>query len=105
MSGTPPRRPAAFLDRDGTLVEDVHYLSRPEQLRLLPGAADAVRRLDQAGVPAVVVTNQSGIARGLLSEADYAIVALAFDRMLRDEGARLLASYHCPHLPEITGPC
>ena len=105
MSAAPPRRRAAFLDRDGTLVEDAHYLSRPEQLRLLPGAADAVRRLDQAGVPVVVVTNQSGIARGLLSEAEYAAVELALDGMLRAEGARLRASYHCPHLPEITGPC
>ena len=105
MTATAGGRPAAFLDRDGTLVEDVHYLSRPEQLRLVPGAADAVRRLDEAAVPVVVITNQSGIARGLLTEAEYAVVERRLDAMLRAEGARLAASYHCPHLPEISGPC
>ena len=98
-------RRAAFLDRDGTLVEDVHYLARPEQLRLLPGAADAVRALNEADVLAIVVTNQSGIARGYLSAADYEAVERALDGMLRDAGGRLDASYHCPHHPEITGPC
>ena len=101
----PPRRRAAFLDRDGTLVEDVHYLTRPDQLRLLPGAADAVRALNEAGVAAVVVTNQSGIARGFLSEAEYAATERRLDEMLRAAGARLDGSYHCPHHPELTGPC
>ena len=58
------RRPAVFLDRDGTLIEDRHYLRDPEGVHLLPGAAGAVRPLNAAGVAAVVVTNQSGIARG-----------------------------------------
>ena len=105
MSASAGPRPAAFLDRDGTLVEDVHYLSRPEQLRLLPGAAAAVRRLNDADVPVVVITNQSGIARGLLTADDYAAVERRLDAMLRAEGATLLATYHCPHLPELTGPC
>ena len=103
--GPSPGRRAAFLDRDGTLVEDVHYLARPAQLRLLPGAADAVRALNDAGVLAIVITNQSGIARGYLSEADYLAVERALDAMLRDAGARLDGSHHCPHHPEITGPC
>ena len=102
MSGL---RRAAFLDRDGTIVEDVHYLSRPEQLALLPGAVDALRRLDDAGVPIVVVTNQSGIARGLLTADDYAAVERRLDAMLADVGIRLAATYHCPHHPEFGGPC
>ena len=98
-------RPAVFLDRDGTLIEDRHYLRDPDQVRLLPGAADAVRRLNAAAIPAVVVTNQSGIARGLLTEADYAATAHRLDELLAARGARLDGHYHCPHLPDVTGPC
>jgi D-glycero-D-manno-heptose 1,7-bisphosphate phosphatase len=98
-------RPAVFLDRDGTLIEDRHYLRDPDQVRLLPGAADAVRRLNAAAIPAVVVTNQSGIARGLLTEADYAATAHRLDDVLAAAGARLDGHYHCPHLLDVTGPC
>lgn len=98
-------RPAVFLDRDGTLIEDRHYLRDPDQVHLLPGAADAVRRLNAAAIPAVVVTNQSGIARGLLTEADYAATARRLDELLAARGARLDGHYHCPHLPDVTGPC
>ena len=101
MSG----RRAVFLDRDGTLIEDVSYLRNPEQVRLLPGAADAVRRLNEAGLLAIVATNQSGIARGILTEQDYAAAEARVDALLADREARLDAHYHCPHLPEITGPC
>ncbi len=98
-------RPAVFLDRDGTLIEDRHYLRDPDQVHLLPGAADAVRRLNVAAIPAVVVTNQSGIARGLLTETDYAATARRLDELLAATGARLDGHYHCPHLPDLTGPC
>lgn len=98
-------RPAAFLDRDGTIIADAHYLSRPDQLRLIPGVADAIRALNDAAVPVVVVTNQSGIARGYFTARDYCAVERALDAMLSDLGALLTASYHCPHLPEISGPC
>ena len=101
MSG----RPAVFLDRDGTLIEDRHYLNDPAAVRLLPGAAEAVRRLNEAGLPAVVVTNQSGIARGLLTETAYLATARRLDELLASEHARLDAHYHCPHLPELSGPC
>ena len=70
-------KPAVFLDRDGTLIHDPGYLADPAGVRLLPGAADAVRRLNEAGWLAVVVTNQSGIARGLLTEDQYHAVARA----------------------------
>jgi D-glycero-D-manno-heptose 1,7-bisphosphate phosphatase len=98
-------RPAAFLDRDGTIIVDVDYPSRPEDVRLLPGAAAALRRLNDHGIPAVVVTNQSGIARGLLDEAAYERVRARLDELLAAEGARLDASYHCPHHPDFGGPC
>ena len=98
-------RPAVFLDRDGTLIEDTGYLARAEQVSLLPGVARAVRRVREAGYAIVVVTNQSGIARGLLDEADYAATAARLEALLAAEGASLDAQYHCPHLPEISGPC
>ncbi|HEX5580331.1 MAG TPA: HAD family hydrolase [Gemmatimonadaceae bacterium] len=96
---------AAFLDRDGTLVEDVHYLARPEQLRLLPGVVEALRALAAAGVPAVIVTNQSGIARGLFTGEEYRAVERALEEMLRDAGVPVAATYHCPHHPDFSGPC
>ena len=98
-------RPAAFLDRDGTNIEDVGYLRTPADLRLLPGAAAAVKRLNDDGLAVVVVTNQSGIARGLLSLTDYQAGERRLDELLAREGARLDGHYACPHLPEITGPC
>ncbi|MDQ3137849.1 MAG: HAD family hydrolase [Gemmatimonadota bacterium] len=98
-------RAAVFLDRDGTIIEDGMYLRDPADVRLLPGAAAALRALNEAGLPAVVVTNQSGIARGLLTEDDYVATAGRLDHLLEAEHARLDARYHCPHLPEVTGPC
>jgi D,D-heptose 1,7-bisphosphate phosphatase len=98
-------RRAAFLDRDGTLIVDADYLARPEGVKLIPGATDAVRRLNEAGVVVVVVTNQSGIARGMLTEDDYRRVAARVDELLAPHGARIDATYFCPHLPEVTGPC
>jgi D-glycero-D-manno-heptose 1,7-bisphosphate phosphatase len=94
-----------FLDRDGTLIEDAAYLRDPARVRLLPGAADAVARLNRAGLLAIVATNQSGIARGLLTTDEYLRTEQRVDEMLAEHGARLDAHYHCPHLPEIDGPC
>lgn len=94
-----------FLDRDGTIIADMGYLADAEQARLLPGAAGAIRRLNEQGFLAIVVTNQSGIARGLLSRNDYQMIERRVDELLRAEGARLDAHYFCPHLPELTGPC
>jgi D-glycero-D-manno-heptose 1,7-bisphosphate phosphatase len=100
VRSSPQRRPAAFLDRDGVVNEDDHFVFRPEQLRFVAGAPEAIRRLNLAGYLVVVVTNQSGVARGLFDEA-------AMDRFhdhLRAEllrrGARLDAIYACPYHPE-----
>ncbi len=105
MSEEGAGRPAVFLDRDGTLIEEREYLSDPEQVRLVPGAADALRRLGEAGFALVVVTNQSGIARGFFTEADYRAVAARVEALLAAEGASLDGTYHCPHHPEVMGPC
>ena len=96
---------AVFLDRDGTIIEDVGYLNDPGRVRLLPGAAEAIHRLNEHDLLAVVVTNQSGIARGLLSQADYEATQRQLDQLLSSQGARLDANYFCPHLPEVSGPC
>ena len=96
---------AVFLDRDGTLMEDAHYIKSPAQVRLLPGAAAAVRRINDAGIPAIVVTNQSGIARGIFTVADYEAVKKQFEHLLGAHGARIDASYYCPHHPGKDGPC
>ena len=98
-------RPAAFLDRDGTLIEDRHYLKDPELVAPIPGAAAAVRSLNAAGVAVVVVTNQSGIARGYFGEDEYERVAARVVERFAAEGARLDAAYHCAHHPDVTGPC
>jgi D-glycero-D-manno-heptose 1,7-bisphosphate phosphatase len=98
-------RRAVFLDRDGTIIEDVAYLRDREQVRLLPGAASAIKRLNASGFLAIVVTNQSGIARGLISRNDYQLSERRVDELLAQDGAKLDAHYFCPHLPELTGPC
>ena len=94
-----PRRPAVFFDRDGTLIEAVHYLSTPEQVALVHDAADCVRKLRAAGFQIVVATNQSGIGRGLFTEDDLALVHDAFIEHLAAAGAWVDAIYHCPHAP------
>src|SRR5688572_6233108 len=98
-------RPAVFIDRDGTIIADRDYLSDPADIHLLPGAAEAIADLNRAGLPVVVITNQSGIARGFFDEADYQAVAGRLAEILGGEGASLDASYHCPHGPEDMPPC
>jgi D-glycero-D-manno-heptose 1,7-bisphosphate phosphatase len=95
---------AVFLDRDGTLLHDPGYLGDPAGVRLLPGAADALRRLSREGFLLVVVTNQSGIARGRYTVADYARVAARAAEVLAAEGVGLAGSYFCPFHPEGTVP-
>jgi D-glycero-D-manno-heptose 1,7-bisphosphate phosphatase len=98
-------RRAVFLDRDGTIIEDAGYLRDPAGVRLLPGAAHAIRQLNEHGFIVVVVTNQSGITRGLLTLDEYRATERRVDQLLTLDGARLDAHYFCPHLPELSGPC
>ncbi|MBU4074344.1 MAG: HAD family hydrolase [Proteobacteria bacterium] len=93
------RQAAVFLDRDGTINEEVGYLDRIEKLRLIPGAAEAIRLINKSGMKAVVVTNQSGVARGMFDEGFVHQVNTRLREMLRAEGAFLDGIYFCPHHP------
>lgn len=98
MSGA--LRRAVFLDRDGTLIEDVDYLTDAAQLHLLPGVPRALCRLKQAGFRLLVVTNQSAVARGMLSEEKLELIHAELNGRLAARGAALDAFYYCPHLPQ-----
>ena len=100
-----PRGGAVFLDRDGTIVEDPGFLHEPEKVKLLPGAAEAIRRLNEAGYRVVIVTNQSGIARRRYTVADYQAVQQRLGALLTAHGARIDGAYFCPHHPLLSGPC
>jgi D-glycero-D-manno-heptose 1,7-bisphosphate phosphatase len=89
--------PAVFLDRDGTMIEDVGYLDNLSRVAFYPWTVDAIRALNRAGLPVVVVTNQSGIARGLFSEAFVDETHRHVDARLAAGGARVDAYYYCPH--------
>ncbi len=97
-------RAGVFLDRDGTILREIDYLADPERVELEPGAARAIARLNAADLAVVVVTNQSGIARGLLDEARLAAVHARMAQRLAAEGARVDLVLHCPHHPEIGAP-
>ena len=97
------RRRAVFLDRDGVVIEEVNYLSHPDQLKLVPGSARAIARLRKAGFTIVVVTNQSGVARGYLTLKTLRQVHRLLDKRLQVQGAKLDARYFCPHLPAQAG--
>ena len=99
------RRAAVFLDRDGTINVDTNYVGRPEDVTLIPGVVSAIRRLNDAGIPVVVVTNLSGLARGIFELADYERVRARLEGLLAAGGAHVDATYVCPHHPEIDGPC
>jgi histidinol-phosphate phosphatase family protein len=96
---------AALLDRDGTIVVDRNYINDPAAVTLLPGAAEAIRRLASLGIPSIVCTNQSGIARGIVTLEQYRAVFLRIEELLAAEGAELLDTFSCPHHPDVTGPC
>jgi histidinol-phosphate phosphatase family protein len=99
------RRPAVFLDRDGTSLVEKEYLADPADAELERGAAAGLCRLQNAGYALVVVSNQSGIARGLYGSAEYEAVDARMRELLAAHGVRIDASYHCPHHPDFTGPC
>ena len=95
IAGT-QRRKAVFLDRDGTLIEEVNFLSRVEDLRFFPFTDDCVRRLKDAGYLVIVVTNQSGVARGLF---DVKAVESIHDEIQSMLSEKIDGFFHCPHLP------
>lgn len=94
------RRPAAFLDRDGVLIEDTGYPHDPAQVRWIPGAAAAVKRLNDAGYYVFVVTNQAGVARGYYGEAEVGRLHRWMADRLAERGAHVDAFEYCPHHPE-----
>jgi D-glycero-D-manno-heptose 1,7-bisphosphate phosphatase len=96
--------PAVFLDRDGTLIEEAGYLDRLDRLALFPFAVDAVRLLNRAGWPVIVISNQSGIGRGLVRESFVAEAHGYIADRLNAAGARIEAFFYCPHHPEAMVP-
>jgi len=93
------KSPAIFLDRDGTLIADVGYVRHPDDVRLLPGAADALKRFRDLGFRLVVVSNQSGVARGLFTDQQLQEIHQRLEQVLASDGVRLDAAYYCPYLP------
>lgn len=98
-------RGAVFLDRDGTIIEDGHYLADASRVQLLPGVLPALRFFRERELPLVVVSNQSGIARGRITEAQHAEVEARVNALLAEAGVALLASYYCKHLPTDACSC
>jgi D-glycero-D-manno-heptose 1,7-bisphosphate phosphatase len=103
-AGAWPLRRAVFLDRDGTIIEEVGYLKHPGQITFIPGAIEAIRMLRRAAFLIVVVTNQAGIARGLIDERALPLINERLCALLRDAGAALDGLYLCPHHPDGTVP-
>jgi len=95
------KRRAVFLDRDGTINEEVNYLCHPEQLQLLPHAAEGIKLLREAGFLAIVVTNQSGVARGYFSERRVLEIHRALQALLAEAGTAIDGFYYCAHHPEV----
>lgn len=94
------KKPAVFIDRDGTINEEMGYINHVSRLRVLPGSADAIRRLNENGVAAVVISNQSGVARGYFPEELVKQVNARLAEILTESGARLDGIYYCPHHPK-----
>lgn len=91
---------AVFLDRDGTINEEVHYLYKPEDLSLIPEVPQAVKELNDAGFKVIVVSNQAGVARGYYSESDVDHLHDVLNERLRQYGAHIDLFFYCPHHPE-----
>ena len=91
-----------FIDRDGTINEEVDYLTSPDDLKLLDGAAEAIQEANGLGLRVVVITNQSAVARGLLTEEQLSVIHDALRSQLANRGARVDAIYYCPHLPNAS---
>ncbi|HXG91827.1 MAG TPA: D-glycero-beta-D-manno-heptose 1,7-bisphosphate 7-phosphatase [Blastocatellia bacterium] len=92
---------AVFIDRDGTINEDIGYVSNADELIIYPWAAEAIRTVNEAGMKAIVITNQSGIARAMYTEEALAEIHARMVEELARDGARIDAIYYCPHHPRI----
>jgi D-glycero-D-manno-heptose 1,7-bisphosphate phosphatase len=91
------------MDRDGTVCDEVGYVNHVDRIRLLPRSAEAIRKLNEAGLPTAIVTNQAGVARGYFPEELIHRVHERVRRMLGEQGARVDEIYYCPHHPEVGG--
>lgn len=99
------KKPAVFLDRDGTLTEEIGYVNHPLRLKLIAGVAEAIRQLNDAGILCIVVTNQAGAARGYFAEGLISVTHQRLRDLLRQATqARLDAIYYCPHHPKVGPP-
>ncbi|MBN2297177.1 MAG: HAD family hydrolase [Deltaproteobacteria bacterium] len=94
------RKTGVFLDRDDTIIRDRIYLDNPDDIEILPGTCEAIHTLNQKGIPVIIITNQSGIARGLLDEETLHEIHLELMSRLASMGAMIDAVYYCPHHPE-----
>jgi len=105
MMNDSQQRRFIILDRDGTIIEEREYLSQPEQVTLIPGAGAALRELQQMGFGLVVITNQSGVGRGIFDRAQLERIHQRLEQLLESEGVRLDGLYVCPHVPEDNCDC
>ncbi len=96
---------AVFLDRDGVINKEVNYLSEPDEFELLEGTAEALKILKRAGYLLIVITNQSGIARGYFSVETLNDIHTKMRRLLKEQGAFIDDIFYCPHHPKFTGEC
>ncbi len=97
--------PAVILDRDGTINEDRGYIGAPEDVVLIAGAAEAIKELNKRDIPVIVITNQSGLARGFYTEQDLGVVNKRLEALLEAEGARIDGLFYCPHHPDEHCEC
>lgn len=105
MPESPRLRTAVFLDRDGTICEEVGYLNHVNRFRMFPFVADALQRLNKSGYPVIVVSNQSGVARGYFPESLLQEVTGLMKQQLAESGARVDAVYYCSHSSAENCPC
>ena len=96
---------ALFLDRDGVINEDCGYLYKKEDFKLIKGIIPILKKYQELGYMLIVVTNQSGIARGYYTENDFLSLNSWMVKLLDDKGIKITKTYYCPHHPDISGPC
>jgi D-glycero-D-manno-heptose 1,7-bisphosphate phosphatase len=96
---------AAFIDRDGTIVLDKHYLADPRELEVIPTVPEGIKKLNDANIPVIMITNQSGVARGKFDEAALELIHQRLFEILEDSGAIVNGLYYCPHMPNAGCDC